>query len=239
MSRLILIRHAQASIHAADYDQLSPLGERQAVALAEHWLKLGVEVDAVYCGPLQRQRQTAELVALTYNRSDRPWPGLSTLEELDEHQGLHVVKHLREAMAPMDDKVARWVDRLAEDPPNRVEIYFEMFRYLTRRWVREELPVDDIPFESWREFRSRVERGMQSLAAEHPGGSTIAAFGSAGSIAAMVGRALQLGDEQVLEMSWAARNITTTELLFSGERWALRSFNALPHLTDPTMITVV
>ncbi len=239
MSRLILVRHAQASIHAADYDQLSPLGERQAVALAEHWLRLGVELDAVYSGPLRRQRHTAELVAGAYRESDRSWPSLQTLPHLAEHQGLAVVKHLRGAMAPHDEKVAAWVERLEDDPPNRLEIYLEMFRYLTRRWVREDLPIDDLPFESWKAFRARVEQGMETLALEHEGGRTVAAFASAGSIAAMVGRALELADERVLEMSWAARNITTTELLFSGGRWAVRSFNALPHLTDPSMITVV
>lgn len=239
MSRLILVRHAQASIHAADYDQLSSLGERQAVALGEHWLRLGVEVDAVYCGPLQRQRHTAELVAGAYQEAGRAWPRLRTLPELDEHQGLAVVKHLRDPMASHDEKVAAWVERLEGDPPNRVEVYLEMFRHLTRRWVREDLPIEDLPFESWKEFRARVERGMDTLARDHVGGRTIAAFASAGSIAAMVGRTLELADERVLEMSWAARNITTTELLFSGEKWALRSFNALPHLTDPSMITVV
>ena len=35
MSRLILVRHAQASFFSKDYDQLSPLGEVQAAALGE------------------------------------------------------------------------------------------------------------------------------------------------------------------------------------------------------------
>lgn len=239
MSRLILVRHGQASILAADYDRLSPKGESQSGLLARHWVGLGVELDAAYCGPLRRQRHTAELVGRSYQDADRSWPSLQTLPELDEHQGLNVVEHLRQSMLDVDEKVAGWVASLAEDPPNRLEIYLEMFRYLTRRWVRQDLPEKELPFESWKEFRARVEAGMEALASAHPRGQTIAAFASAGSIAAMVGRALKLGDEQVLEMSWATRNIATTELLFSGEQWAVRSFNALPHLTDPAMITVV
>ena len=42
MSRLILVRHAQASFFADSYDQLSPLGESQARALGEHWSRLGI-----------------------------------------------------------------------------------------------------------------------------------------------------------------------------------------------------
>ena len=37
MSRIVLVRHGQASFWAAEYDQLSPLGIEQSRLLGEHW----------------------------------------------------------------------------------------------------------------------------------------------------------------------------------------------------------
>ena len=58
MSTLTLVRHAQASLFADDYDQLSDVGRQQARLLGEFWACRGTDFDEVYCGPRARQRQT-------------------------------------------------------------------------------------------------------------------------------------------------------------------------------------
>ena len=58
MGQLYLVRHGQASLGADDYDQLSPLGARQAQRLGEHWRAQGLRFDAVFTGTLKRHRQT-------------------------------------------------------------------------------------------------------------------------------------------------------------------------------------
>src|SRR6185436_15500847 len=50
MSTLYLLRHAQASFGAADYDALSPLGLRQATRLGEALRARGVRPDVVLSG---------------------------------------------------------------------------------------------------------------------------------------------------------------------------------------------
>src|SRR5437016_3822962 len=62
LSTLLMIRHGQASYGAADYDKLSALGERQAVELGRHLARTRVALDALYAGPLRRQRDTATLL---------------------------------------------------------------------------------------------------------------------------------------------------------------------------------
>ena len=52
MGQLYLVRHGQASLGAADYDQLSSLGERQSQRLGEHWRSQGLHFDAVITGAL-------------------------------------------------------------------------------------------------------------------------------------------------------------------------------------------
>ena len=61
MASIILIRHGQASFGAANYDQLSDLGRRQAQLLNDYFSDCGITLDAIYCGTLERQRQTAEI----------------------------------------------------------------------------------------------------------------------------------------------------------------------------------
>jgi len=60
MPTLILIRHAQASFGAADYDELSPLGHEQSRALGQALKALEIVPDAVCLGAQKRHRQTLE-----------------------------------------------------------------------------------------------------------------------------------------------------------------------------------
>jgi hypothetical protein len=50
-------------------------------------------------------------------------------------------------------------------------------------------------------------------------------------------RALRLSTESTLQAAWMARNGSIHEFLFSGERFTLSSFNASPHLDDPSLLT--
>jgi broad specificity phosphatase PhoE len=59
---LLLVRHGQASLGAANYDQLSELGHRQARATGTRLARADLVIDRVICGALARQRDTAEAV---------------------------------------------------------------------------------------------------------------------------------------------------------------------------------
>jgi broad specificity phosphatase PhoE len=62
MANLLVIRHGQASFGAENYDQLSPLGQRQADLTGEFLAKMGVTFSAAYSGDLSRQRETGQRV---------------------------------------------------------------------------------------------------------------------------------------------------------------------------------
>ena len=59
MRELLLIRHGQASFHAEDYDQLSPLGVQQSSLLGAWFAECGQQPDLVAMGPRVRHRDTA------------------------------------------------------------------------------------------------------------------------------------------------------------------------------------
>ena len=63
MPSLILLRHAQASFGADDYDVLSDHGHEQAKAVVADLQRREIAIHHVVCGSLQRQRDTAGPVA--------------------------------------------------------------------------------------------------------------------------------------------------------------------------------
>src|SRR5438132_143124 len=102
MSVLTLVRHAQASFPAEDYDRLSELGQTQAALLGEHWARRRQRFDEVYSGPRLRQRHTAELAGALCRRAGLPWPDLTALDELDEYDLNGLVHKLAPELARQD-----------------------------------------------------------------------------------------------------------------------------------------
>jgi len=60
MSKILFIRHGQASFMKSDYDQLSELGQQQAHQLGLFFKKQRIQIHQAYSGTLLRQQQTAQ-----------------------------------------------------------------------------------------------------------------------------------------------------------------------------------
>jgi broad specificity phosphatase PhoE len=233
MGELVLVRHAQASFFGADYDALSPLGRDQARSLGRHWALHGVRFDTVFVGPRRRHRDTLELVAAAYAEHGLAWPAARELAELDEHDGVAVLKHAlgspeaeRAAMAAVDP-----------GPADRERVQREFFRRyheVMRDWARGALEVPGV--EPWAEFRQRSRRALDAMCA---GTGSAVAFTSGGLVSSAAGWLLGLDDERVIELSAVLRNTALSEVRYSGARRSLVSFNALPHLPDPQAVTAV
>ncbi len=233
MSVLLLVRHGQASALAADYDQLSPVGYEQARALGEHWAGAGERFDRVFVGPLRRQRQTLAAVADVYRQRGLEWPRHIAMPELDEHHGPRVIEHYS---ADLFREIGRSeTERDTRGQAGSLRRYLEIYEIGTRRWIGGILKTPP-GLESWADFRARVESGVGRISSGGRG-RRVAAFTSGGATAAAVGLALGLDDEKVLELSWRIRNGSLTELLFSGGRLALNTFNTTPHLRQERLLT--
>ena len=247
MSRLILIRHAQASFSLdpsqafEDYDQLSPLGLKQAQALGEELAASGALFDRVIVGPSHRHRQTADEVAAVYERLGLPWPDPELSEELAEHEGARVVQRAV-AQPQYDEELVRLVGldaSLSDDGVERQRNYFAAFRRVTRQWARQELPAEITDGASWQAFRARVQAGVESILERGRPGETVAVFTSGGPVGSTVAWVLGLDDEQALEFAWTVQNATLTELLYREDRVSLKSFNVHPRLGSPELATYV
>ena len=237
MSILLAVRHGQASFDGDDYDQLSARGVEQSHELGVHWAELNLIFDQVYVGPRRRHLQTAHAVAAVYRERGLNWPELIALPELDEHSGQDVLRRSLPDLMQRDPAIRKMKERLRGDSDTAQRDYLRLFQKVTRMWVRHELSLPDL--EAWHEFRSRVQRGFAKITEAAGSKKKVAAFVSGGPVAAALGVALSLDDEKTLELSWVVRNASYTEFLFSRGRFSLVTFNAVPHLTSPHLLTFI
>ena len=244
MAELILVRHAQASFFGASYDALSPLGHEQARALGAHWATHGVRFDRVFVGPRQRHRQTCEVAASAYRERGLPWPAARAIEELDEHHGIAVLKHrLGRAAAAGDALHPADPGSLAEaERQQAVRQFASQYTEVMRDWARGAIHLPEV--EPWVDFQARALRALDLMCSEGsaPGAGPAArsvAFTSGGLVCAATGWLLGLDAERILDLSTVLRNSALTEIVYSGRRRSLVSFNALPHLPDARLVTAV
>jgi len=212
MATLYLVRHAQASFGAADYDQLSPLGLRQSVRLGKYFAGKRLSFDAVATGTLKRHAQTlagiseglgAPLVAT-------PWPGLN------EYDGEAVIA----ALHPEPPEDASAADQYRH--------YFRLLRQGLLQWMLGRTHPEGLP--EWQEFRQGVVDVLQQLQAS--GAQNILLVSSGGPIACAVSHVLATPPESAVELNMRLRNTSVTELSVTPKRLALQTYNTLPHLDN-------
>lgn len=231
MSTLFVVRHGQASFMSDDYDQLSPLGYQQAETLGQYWVNLGMRFDNVYIGPLKRHQQTEQGVAKIYREHGLPWLEAEMLPEFKEHEGPEVTDYMLPKLAESEPAIREWMKKGDQ------RSYLKAYQAVMQKWAQEEIILDQ--FESWRCFRTRVERGIKLIMARSLPRQNVVVFTSGGPVGAAIGFALGLNDEQVMELSWIVRNATYSEFRFSKDRFSLSTFNTLPHFENPKLLTYV
>jgi len=115
-----------------------------------------------------------------------------------------------------------------------VREFFRRYREVMGDWARGTLAVPEV--EPWAEFRLRSRRALDAMCV---GSGRAVAFTSGGLVSSAAGWLLGLDEERVIELSAVLRNTALSEVRYSGARRSLVSFNALPHLPDPTAATAV
>lgn len=237
MSVLTLVRHGQARAFQKESDLLTEAGEEQARRLASFWIENGIRFDEVYTGALVRQHATEQLVARSFAEAQIEWPAALMLPEFDEYDATGVLGRLVPALASSDPKYAdlvRAFEAVRESPGERNRAFQKMFEVAMRVWLSGELNPDGV--EPFTNFRDRVRRGLTNVMAAG-GNRRVVVFTSGGPIGIAVQTAMHSPDRMFLEVNWRVRNCSVTEFLFSGDRFSLDSFNALPHLPDASLWT--
>jgi broad specificity phosphatase PhoE len=237
MSRVFLVRHAQASFLEPDYDKLSALGETQAQHLGKYWARHKFAFDRTCSGPCVRQRDTAKIVGEAYRDAGLSFPEPAVFREFDEYQGEAVLEHALPKLVETDATIREFHQDFlnVRTPADRSRPFQKMFEAVIVKWVSGMISVPGV--ESWGEFCARVNSGLSRFLSAARHGEQSAIFCSGGPIAVAVQRALNLSAQDTLRVAWMSRNCSYSEFVYSGEHFSLGSFNAFPHLDDASLLT--
>ena len=210
MQELILIRHAQASFGADNYDLLSELGYTQSAWLGDLLAGYGLKPDRLATGTLRRHKETLDGIRKAFG--DLPeteeYPGFNEYDFsglLNAHHGGEAPEHLHK-----DQKA-----------------HFQALRQTLAAWQRDEI---DNPPEMFSEFASRVEDARRKTC--RPGAKRVLAVTSGGPIAEILGAALRMPLDSRVEFNMQVKNTSITRFIFNERVFYLHSFNETPHL-DP------
>jgi broad specificity phosphatase PhoE len=220
MSKILLIRHGQASFMKANYDQLSDLGREQSIKLG-HWMKdRDIQPELVWSGTLSRQQDTCRL-----SLGEERLPTIDT--SFNEHEGPSVFKDYFPTFLSdkpeLSDLIKLKGVQDAEVRPQLIKSFFQMHHLWTQG------RIESGEYESWEDFKSRARVAYDLILASAKDG-TVAVYTSGGLIASILGLVLDLKDDKVVDINWQIRNTSITELKLSSGRLLLREFNATPHL---------
>ena len=234
MGSIYLIRHAQASFGAQDYDVLSPLGYRQAEALGDYLAQLGIRFDRCISGELHRQQDTARTTLSRLAHSDGSQPSLEIDAAFNEFQADAVIRaHLPELLEVEPNAL----HILRNAASHRAE-FQRLFTFVVHRWISGEHEKEEL--ESWSSFLERVAGGLERLLEQAEKSDKIAVFTSGGTITALLQRIIGVPAVKAFELNWQIINTSLSQLKFRGREVALASFNSHAHLQllkNPELVT--
>ncbi len=233
MSELVLVRHAQASFQAADYDQLSQLGWQQARRLGRYWSRTRQAPTHVVIGPRRRHADTWLAARELADRTGRMWPEASIDLRLDEHRldqllgaPLSQLRRQYPHLSPLAEQHER-----AGQPDERRRSFQRLYEAVGQLWYQAAPGTDAIP--SWNRYRADVCGCISELLERSPSGSRVVVLTSVGAITAALTDLLGLSDAAAFALGWRVRNCSVTEFLFRSGQVTLDRFNALEHLPHP------
>lgn len=214
MGKLFLVRHGQASFGAADYDNLSELGRKQALRLGEYFRDNELSFDTVFTGTLRRHTQT--------------WAGIN--------EGMHgtsaAVPTFARAGLNEYDPVAI-ISAIHPEPlahpetPEAVRRHFRLLRDGLAAWMQGKSAPHGMS--SYPDFLAGVTAMLDEIRNEHFGQNVLIAS-SGGPISSAVGYILGARHEGIIDLNLRIRNSSISEIAFTPKRHSLITYNTLPHL---------
>jgi broad specificity phosphatase PhoE len=210
MAELWLIRHAQASFGAADYDKLSELGHAQSRALGLALQALGAKPDAVFIGAQRRHRETWEGIntALGFPTAPGILPGFNEFD----FGGLLNARY-RGQERPKDLHTDR-------------KLHFKMLRETVLEWQTGAI-ID--PPEPYATFAARVRDARAQATAG--GKEQVIVVTSGGAIGQTVAEVMGAPADAMIRLQLQIKNCSVSRIVVTPRGEHLGTFNETPHIT--------
>ncbi|MDA0963078.1 MAG: histidine phosphatase family protein [Proteobacteria bacterium] len=205
MAELLVIRHAQASFGADDYDRLSDVGIRQSELVGACLREAGWVPDRLVTGTLRRQKET--LAAMGFAPAPEEHAGWN---EYDFHDLLAVKFAGNVPAAVRGDR----------------KTHFRTLRDTILEWQGGGLLSAR---ESYAQFAARVADACAF--ARSAAVRRVLVISSGGAIGQLVATTLGAPPAQMIQLNLQVKNTSMTRFIFSGDAFFLNEFNATPHLS--------
>lgn len=217
MPSILLIRHAQASFGAEDYDVLSDRGREQVGALVAGLRERGVRAQRVVSGDLRRQRDTATPCAEEFGvelEIDPRWNEYVDRDILSHHATVPAGLEHHEGDAALSSRE-----------------FQEILNVALRAWIDAgaEGPCD----EPWPAFAGRLSDALRELATGLGRGETAVVVSSGGAIAAVSAALMDLPPHALVTFNHVSINAAITKLTVGRGGMTLISANEHAHLERP------
>jgi broad specificity phosphatase PhoE len=211
-----LIRHAQASFGAADYDVLSERGSDQVDALIAGLQRRSIVADRVLCGALRRQRDTAAQCAAALGLE------VSVDGRWNEYDDRDILPHYASVPAGLDR-------RPGDDALSSRE-FQQILNEALLGWITAG-PACPCR-EPWPQFLGRLTGALGELAGDLGKGQTALVVSSGGAIAALTTALLRLAPESLIAFNHVSINTGITKLTVGRGGTTLISSNEHAHLEE-------
>jgi broad specificity phosphatase PhoE len=203
MAELLVVRHAQASFGADNYDRLSDLGRVQSEIAGAALRAAGWIPDRLVTGTLTRQHET--LAAMGFDAAPESHAGLN---EYDFHDLLNV----------------RFDGRVPDPVRSDRKAHFRALRDTILEWQAGGLQGAR---ESWAGFVARVDAAREF--ATDTRARRVLAISSGGPVGQLVAASLNAPAAQMMALNLQVKNTSMTRFFFSKSAFFLHEFNATPH----------
>ena len=210
MAELWLIRHAQASFGAADYDKLSELGHEQSRELGHALVALGARPDGVFIGAQRRHRETWEGIneALGFATDPGVLPGFNEFD----FGGLLNARY-RGKERPTDLHTDR-------------RLHFKTLRETVLEWQKGEIADPPEPYAT---FAERVRDARRQATAGTP--EQVIVVTSGGAIGQSVAEVMGAPADAMIRLQLQIKNCLLCRIVVTPRGEHLGTFNETPHIT--------
>lgn len=220
MSTLVtLIRHGQASFGAANYDQLSPVGEQQCRVLGEFFARQQETADLCIRGSLQRHGQSLAAFQQGWGQDIR----------VEEQPAWNEFDHraVMLALATAEPELKPLLKASKQQLPKPDEL-LELFFRAVRRW--QSGGYDDEYPESWAGFTQRIAQAWSQLPELVGRHRRVLIFTSGGPVALSALQALGVEPARMLRINRRLANSGYSRFILKDQP-ELLSLNEHSHLS--------
>lgn len=222
MSSIYLIRHGQASFGQQNYDQLSELGQSQAIQLGKVLMPRIGHFDLVCKGTMLRHKQTAQLCLSVEEQQD--W---LTDEGWNEYDHQDILAQLADEFS-----TAEGIQSFVKKQKHPKAAFETLFNDAMDRWMSGLHDKDYV--ESWAHYQTRISSALENLAKHHSAAKKIAVFTSGGPISVISQALLGVPAKNIMQLNWTLVNCGITKIVSTSSRMFISSLNEHSHFEKPS-----